>query len=96
MQDFAMKQLITFGFLFAIASAAQADDLTADELKFFETKIRPVLIAECYGCHSNKSGNVRGGLRLDTKELMAIGGSTGPAIVPGNLVESWLCNALPP
>ena len=94
MQDFAMKQLITFGFLFAIASAAQADDLTADELKFFETKIRPVLIAECYGCHSNKSGNVRGGLRLDTKELMAIGGSTGPAIVPGNLEESWLYNAI--
>jgi hypothetical protein len=53
-----------------------------------------VLIKECYGCHSNKSGNVRGGLRLDTKELMAIGGSTGPAIVPGNLEESWLYNAI--
>ena len=78
----------------ATTSCIGADDLTPDELKFFETKIRPVLIKECYGCHSNKSGNVRGGLRLDTKELMAIGGSTGPAIVPGDLEESWLYNAI--
>ena len=68
--------------------------LTSDELKFFEAKIRPVLIRECYGCHSNQSGNVRGGLRLDTKELMLIGGSSGPAIVPGNLEESLLFNAM--
>ena len=68
--------------------------LTAEQLTFFETKIRPVLIRECYGCHSNKSGNVRGGLRLDSKELMLIGGATGPAIVPGNVEDSWLYNAI--
>ena len=71
-----------------------AEQLTPDELKFFEAKIRPVLIRECYGCHSNQSGNVRGGLRLDTKELMLIGGSSGPAIVPGDLEESLLFNAM--
>ncbi|HBV63246.1 MAG TPA: hypothetical protein DEF45_09520 [Rhodopirellula sp.] len=68
--------------------------LTSDELKFFEAKIRPVLIRECYGCHSNQSGNVRGGLRLDTRELMLIGGSSGPAIVPGDVEESLLFNAI--
>ena len=73
---------------------AIAETLTPDQLKFFETKIRPVLIKECYGCHSNKSGNVRGGLRLDTKELTYIGGSSGPAIVPGDLQESLLYNAI--
>ena len=73
---------------------AMAETLTPDQLKFFETKIRPVLIKECYGCHSNKSGNVRGGLRLDTKELTYIGGSSGPAIVPGDLQESLLYNAI--
>ena len=75
-------------------SPALADELTPEQLSFFETKIRPVLIRECYGCHSNKSGNVRGGLRLDSKELMLIGGATGPAIVPGDLEESWLYNAI--
>ena len=73
---------------------AEADELSRDELTFFETKIRPVLIRECYGCHSKKSGNARGGLTLDTKQLMAIGGTTGPAIVPGDLDESWLYNAI--
>ena len=72
----------------------RAEPLTPDELKFFETNIRPVLVKECYGCHSNNSGNVRGGLRLDTKELTHIGGSSGPAIVPGDLDESLLYNAI--
>lgn len=80
--------------LIAVPAISDAEDLTADQVSFFETKIRPVLIRECYGCHSNKSGNVRGGLRLDTKELTAIGGGSGPAVVPGNLEESWLYNAI--
>ena len=77
-----------------VAPASAEEELTREQINFFETKIRPVLIRECYGCHSNQSGNVRGGLRLDTKELMHIGGATGPAIVPGNLEESWLYNAI--
>lgn len=82
-------------FLFAIAVVpTYGQQLTPDELKFFEAKIRPVLIRECYGCHSNQSGNVRGGLRLDTREVMLIGGSSGPAIVPGDVEESLLFNAM--
>ena len=87
-------RLTTLFILLAAPAISTADDLTADELKFFETKIRPVLVRECYGCHSNKSGNVRGGLRLDTKELTAIGGASGPSVVPGDLEESLLFNAI--
>lgn len=68
--------------------------LTADQLKFFESKIRPVLVRECYGCHSSQVGQVRGGLWLDTAEATRSGGDSGPAIVPGNLEESLLWNAL--
>lgn len=75
-------------------TSARAYELTPDETKFFETKIRPVLIKECYGCHSSKAGNVRGGLRLDTKELSLLGGSSGPAVVPGDLDESLIYNAI--
>jgi hypothetical protein len=77
-----------------VTLTAHADQLTPDEVKFFETKIRPVLIKECYGCHSSKAGNVRGGLRLDTKELTLLGGSSGPAVVPGDLEESLIYNAI--
>lgn len=94
-----MKQITFILAAFALTTLAyiprvSADELTAEQLTFFETKIRPVMIRECYGCHSNKSGNARGGLRLDTKELMAIGGSTGPAIVPGDLEESLLLTSM--
>lgn len=73
---------------------AWAEEITAEQTSFFESKIRPVLIQECYGCHSSKAGNVRGGLRLDTQALTHIGGASGPAVVPGNLQQSLLYNAI--
>ncbi len=78
----------------AVTPARAEEALTADEVKFFESKIRPVLIKECYGCHSTKAGNVRGGLRLDTRELTHIGGSSGPAVVPGEPDLSLLYTAM--
>ncbi|MEM8733279.1 MAG: PSD1 and planctomycete cytochrome C domain-containing protein [Planctomycetota bacterium] len=86
--------VLTAATLVTTTSVAVASELTAEELQFFETKIRPVLVKECYGCHSEQAGNVRGGLRLDTKALMQIGGSSGPAIVPGNVEDSFLYNAM--
>lgn len=92
MNVFRITTIVLFA-IFATSSHA-ADELSREQTNFFETKIRPVLIRECYGCHSNKAGNVRGGLRLDTKELTLLGGSSGPAVVPGNLEDSWLYNAI--
>lgn len=71
-----------------------AAEITPEQEKFFETRIRPVLVKECYGCHSSAAGNVRGGLRLDTKELARLGGSSGPAIVPGDPAASLLLSAI--
>ncbi|MFG0286643.1 MAG: PSD1 and planctomycete cytochrome C domain-containing protein [Rhodopirellula sp. JB044] len=82
--------LLTIGLM----SPVRGEEITPEQVKFFEAKIRPVLIRECYGCHSNESGNVRGGLRLDTRELTHIGGGSGPAVVPGDLDESLLYNAI--
>ena len=75
-------------------SFVSAQELTSDELNFFESKIRPVLIKECYSCHSDQAGNVRGGLRLDTQALTHIGGASGPSVVPGDLDESLLISAI--
>ncbi|MCC9609419.1 PSD1 and planctomycete cytochrome C domain-containing protein [Blastopirellula sp. JC732] len=84
--------------LFLIAPVAFAEDAaseySAEQLTFFEAKIRPVLVKECYCCHSEKAGNIRGGLRLDTRELTHIGGDNGPAVVPGDLEQSLLYNAV--
>src|SRR5205823_2739437 len=59
-----------------------------------ESKIRPVLIAHCYECHSNSSAKVRGGLLLDTRDGIRQGGDTGPAVVPGDPDKSLLIKAL--
>ena len=66
----------------------------AEQIKFFESKIRPVLVAECYGCHSQKSGKIRGGLLVDTKKGLEDGGNSGAAVVPGELDESTLWSAI--
>jgi cytochrome c553 len=72
-------------------SAAEPD---AKGVEFFEQKIRPVLVATCYGCHSAQAGKKRGGLSLDTKAGVLKGGDTGPALVPGQPDKSLLLSAI--
>ncbi len=71
-----------------------AAESSQEEIAFFESKIRPVLVKECFGCHSSQSGNVRGGLRLDSQFLTRSGGSSGPAVVPGDPDASLLLSAM--
>ena len=68
--------------------------LSPEETKFFESKIRPVLVESCYKCHSATSSKVRGGLMLDTREGIRRGGDSGPAVVPGDLAKSLLIEAI--
>ncbi len=67
---------------------------TAEQLEFFEAKIRPVLVKHCYECHSAKLAAPRGGLRLDDREALLKGGDSGPVIVAGDLKKSPLLTAL--
>jgi cytochrome c553 len=78
------------------AAHAQASAVTSAEgVAFFEKKIRPVLVTECYECHSSGKGKkTRGGLALDTRDGVRKGGDTGPAIVPGSPEKSLLIKAL--
>lgn len=63
-------------------------------LRFFESKVRPILVEHCYGCHSNESGLSEGGLRVDSKVAIRAGGGSGPAVVPGDLRGSLLIQAI--
>jgi len=77
----------------ALTTAAAAADDPAG-LEFFESKIRPILVDNCYHCHSHQSEKVKGGLLLDTREGLLKGGDTGPAIKPGDLEQSLLIKAV--
>src|SRR5688572_3500867 len=68
--------------------------LTPEQTTFFESKIRPVLVDNCYKCHSQASEKVKGGLLLDSREGWQKGGDSGPAIVPGNAEKSLLVRAI--
>ena len=65
---------------------------TADQLRFFETNIRPVFIEHCQKCHG--STKQWGGLRLDSREALLRGGDSGAAIVSGKPNESLLIRAV--
>src|SRR5579884_1414937 len=67
---------------------------TADQVAFFEKKIRPVLADSCFSCHSKESGKSKGGLLLDTRDAVLKGGANGPALVPGEPNKSLLIKAL--
>ena len=71
-----------------------ADTPTADQLAFFEKKIRPVLADHCYKCHAADAEKIKGGLTLDTRAGIRAGGDSGPAIVPGSPERSKLVLAL--
>jgi len=73
---------------------APEQKLTPEQLDFFESKIRPVLIENCYRCHSASEQSVRGGLSVDNREALLAGGESGAAIVPGDLESSILWHAI--
>ena len=60
----------------------------------FEAKIRPVLLEKCVQCHSLESGKSKGGLRVDDRKSLILGGDSGPAVVPGDPDASLILQAL--
>ena len=76
------------------APIAVADDLSVEQIEFFESKIRPALAAHCYECQSGEATTPKGGLRLDLHETTLAGGDSGPAVIAGKPAESPLLQAL--
>jgi len=77
---------------FGVTTAQAADDKAG--IQFFEKHIRPVLVSKCYKCHSAETKQVKGGLTLDTREGTRTGGESGKSVVPGNIQDSLLIEAL--
>ncbi len=91
---FSASALLLAAVVAATAADQPAEKISPDQLAFFEKKIRPVLVAKCYQCHSAESEKVKGGLLLDTREGIRMGGATGHAVEPRNLKGSLLIAAI--
>ncbi|MDB6075742.1 MAG: Planctomycete cytochrome, partial [Verrucomicrobiaceae bacterium] len=72
-----------------ILSAALVVEQDPAQLEFFEKKVRPVLADHCYACHSADT-KPAGGLRVDDRNGLLVGGEEGPAIVVGEPENSLL------
>lgn len=87
--------LLSIAMLLVMGSAWAGDPVgERQRLDFFESKIRPVLIKHCYECHAADSKKISGGLLVDSRQGLLVGGESGPAVVPGDLKESLLISAL--
>lgn len=56
---------------------------------FFEREIRPILKTHCFQCHG-EADELQGKLDVRLRRTLALGGESGPALVPGKPDESLL------
>ena len=86
--------------LVALFSASQCFGQTTllpepmEDVDFFETRIRPLLINHCLDCHSDASAKTSGGLALDSRQGWQRGSDSGQVIVPGKPEKSLLIAAV--
>lgn len=83
--------IIGIAMLFALTSTARGDDAG---VRFFERKVRPILVKHCYECHSHETGESNGDLLVDSRDGLMKGGQLGPAIKPGDPEASLLFEAV--
>jgi mono/diheme cytochrome c family protein len=74
-----------------LAAIGRAEDVSPDAAKIeaFEKKIRPILSSHCYQCHSADT-KPAGGLRVDDRNGLLLGGDSGAAVVAGDPENSLL------
>lgn len=90
---------IALALLFAAAPLANllaqdAAQPTAEQLEFFEKRIRPILVTHCYECHSAEKKKNEGSLTVDSRAALLKGGDSGPAIISGDADKSLLMTAV--
>jgi len=65
-----------------------------EAIRFFEERIRPVLVRNCFECHGPEVHNVQSEFRMSGRAGFLKGGARGPALVPGAPEESRLIKAV--
>ena len=68
----------------------RADDSAA----LFDKSVRPLFERKCFECHSSKADELKGNLKLETVEQVLKGGATGPAVIAGDVENSFLLRAI--
>ena len=80
--------------LVTICLAAQPGAAKENHIEFFENQVRPLLVQNCYECHSRQATKIQGGLLLDSRAGWMAGGRSGVVIRPGEPERSLLIQAV--
>jgi hypothetical protein len=76
-----------------LLAPARAADPSPEAVEFFEKRIRPLLVENCFECHGAVK-KPKAHLRLDSRSAMLKGGDSGPALVPGKPDASLIIKAV--
>ena len=72
--------------------AVEAHGNSSNDERFFESKVRPLLVEHCHECHSSEISEA--GLRLDSHQFVLRGSDAGVVIQPGNIQKSKLITVI--
>src|SRR5580704_17857556 len=97
-----LKQRVYFMALFLaicpgnapVLAQGNASSSDQQQLRFYESKVRPILVAHCSKCHSGEPKKTKGGLNLDSRAGWLKGGDSGAAVAPGAPEKSILFKAV--
>ncbi len=83
--------LLAVTFATTLLSAAEPKPaFTAEQVKFFDDSVLPLLKSNCLKCHGDDPKKLKGELDLRTRGAALQGGETGPVAVPGKPADSLL------
>jgi len=77
-----MTRALMLAAVFCIAVSGQEMGMGAGRADFVND-VLPILQDRCFECHSDAKRKPKGGLRVDSKSWILLGGKGGPAVVPG-------------
>ncbi len=95
--EWTFAKLVAFLLPFLLWSRAFAADAlppTAEQIEFFEAKVRPLLVEHCFECHSSEAKKLKGGLKLDSRDGALKGGDSGAGLIPGDAAGSLIVDAV--
>jgi mono/diheme cytochrome c family protein len=87
-----MRHLLFFVFFLPVSVTAVS--AAEDSDKLFTDSVRPLFERKCFQCHSSKADELKGNLKLDSLETVLKGGDQGPAIMAGDVENSFLLRAI--
>ena len=87
-----LAMLLVSQFASAMDRNGDVADEAVNQTRFFESKVRPLLIESCIRCHGEEKQE--GGLRLDSQTSFTKGGENGPVVDASAIGDSLILNAI--